>query len=281
MRIVAGFVVAGLFVYPQQVLAEPGPARLGAAQVAVASTKTEPTAKRPAEPAPAKVASTGGASTAPQAPVTKAAPQTSSKPRKPSKPLTTLVARIDLAAQRMQVTENGKVVGDWLISSGTRRHATPPGSFRPKWASRMWYSRQYDNAPMPYAVFFNRGIATHGTNATSRLGRPASHGCIRLRTANARKFYRLVHRHGYKRTRIIVSGRPNYASYKKKRVKRRAQRRTTRRNRQARTYRSNRRARRQNVWSQGNEAARYRARVRRYHQTRRYSGRMVYPGDRY
>ena len=37
-------------------------------------------------------------------------------------------------------------------------------------------------------------------------GRPASHGCIRLRTANARKFYNLVREHGKARTRIIVTG---------------------------------------------------------------------------
>ena len=123
----------------------------------------------------------------------------------------------------MTVKAGGKVLHSWKISSGRRGYETPRGSFRPSWASRMWYSRQYDGAPMPYAVFFNQGIATHGTNAVGRLGRPASHGCIRLRTAHAKKFYKLVHRHGYKRTRIIVTGKA-----KQTRVAKRSRRRPSR-----------------------------------------------------
>lgn len=128
-------------------------------------------------------------------------------PAKPKRVRPTLVAKIDLTSQTMRVTSNGKVVGRWSISSGRSGYETPRGRFRPSWTSKMHYSKQYDDAPMPYSVFFNKGIATHGTTATGRLGRPASHGCIRLRTPHARKFFNLVHRHGHKRTRIIVTGR--------------------------------------------------------------------------
>jgi hypothetical protein len=51
-------------------------------------------------------------------------------------------------------------------------------------------SRKYDNAPMPYAVFFNGGYAVHATFDLKRLGRPASHGCIRLHPENAAEFSR-------------------------------------------------------------------------------------------
>jgi hypothetical protein len=57
---------------------------------------------------------------------------------------------------------------------------------------------------MPYSVFYNGGYAIHGTNYVSRLGRPASHGCIRLRTSNAKRLYRLVKKYGKENVRIMV-----------------------------------------------------------------------------
>ena len=69
----------------------------------------------------------------------------------------------------------------------------------------MHYSRKYHNSPMPYSVFYHGGYAVHGTNYVSKLGRPASHGCIRLHTANARTFYNLVNQYGRKNTLIRVS----------------------------------------------------------------------------
>jgi len=140
-----------------------------------------------------------------------AVPHKTTKSKVATKPkASTLVATIDLARQRMTVAAGSKTLHTWKISSGRRGYSTPSGRFRPAWSAKMWHSRKYDMAPMPYAVFFNHGIATHGTAAISRLGRPASHGCIRLKTSNARSFYRLVHKHGYKRTRIIVTGKTKF-----------------------------------------------------------------------
>lgn len=129
---------------------------------------------------------------------------------KPAPPRVTLRATIDLTRQRMTVTSNGRRLYTWPVSSGKIGHETPGGTFKPSWMARQWYSRKYDMAPMPYSVFFNQGIATHGTTAVSRLGRPASHGCIRLHTSNARRFYNLVRRHGKAATRITVKGRARH-----------------------------------------------------------------------
>jgi hypothetical protein len=118
----------------------------------------------------------------------------------------TLVLKADLARQRLTVIEHGEVEHVWAISSGRAGYATKTGTFRPQWASRMHYSRQYDLAPMPHAVFFNRGAAFHGTHAVRSLGRPASHGCIRLAPRNAAQLYRLVHRHGFYQTKVVVHG---------------------------------------------------------------------------
>jgi lipoprotein-anchoring transpeptidase ErfK/SrfK len=122
----------------------------------------------------------------------------------------TLTANVDLSRQSMTVSVNGDQKYRWRISSGVQRFATPTGKFYPQWTSRMWYSKQYDNAPMPNAVFINGGVAVHATYEVAALGRPASHGCIRLAPANAKTFYDLVARHGLMRTRVNVHGRPNW-----------------------------------------------------------------------
>jgi hypothetical protein len=124
--------------------------------------------------------------------------------RPPPPPPITLVLNADLGAQRLTVIENGKAKHTWPISSGRRGYATPTGTFHPQWASRMWHSRQYEWAPMPHAVFFHRGTAFHGTNATGLLGSPASHGCVRLAPGNAAQLFKLVHKHGYASTKVVV-----------------------------------------------------------------------------
>jgi hypothetical protein len=124
-------------------------------------------------------------------------------PPAPPPPIT-LVLNTDLGAQRLTVIENGKTRHVWPISSGRAGYATTTGTFHPQWASRMWHSRQYDYAPMPHAVFFHRGTAFHGTSAVGLLGRPASHGCIRLAPGNAATLFKLVHRHGYAQTKVVV-----------------------------------------------------------------------------
>jgi lipoprotein-anchoring transpeptidase ErfK/SrfK len=161
---------------------------------------------------PASVATAGNASDK-QGKVIKAAHQPVTANPSPVQSAPSLTARIDLTAQRLTVLSGGATLYEWKISSGRSGHETPPGSFRPKWMAKTWHSRKYNMAPMPYSVFFNGGIATHGTTAVGRLGRPASHGCIRLKTANARIFYNLVRKHGMANTRIIVTGRAPQVPY--------------------------------------------------------------------
>ncbi len=125
---------------------------------------------------------------------------------KPAPPPTTLRISINLTKQKMTVSENGNVAHVWSISSGRAGYRTPTGSYRPQWLSRMHYSKKYDNAPMPYSVFFHKGYAIHGTYATRRLGSTASHGCIRLAPSNAKKLFRLVNKHSKAQTRIAIHG---------------------------------------------------------------------------
>ena len=122
----------------------------------------------------------------------------------PAKVLAGVVAKIDLSQQKMRVYVNGVRRYTWKVSTGRGRYRTPTGSWRPTFLKRRHYSSKYNNAPMPYSVFFFRGYAVHGTNHVRRLGRPASHGCIRLRTGNAARLFSLVKRYGRKRSRIVI-----------------------------------------------------------------------------
>lgn len=119
-----------------------------------------------------------------------------------------LVARVDVSTQTMEVIRYGKVIHTWKVSTARRGYITPAGSWRPKRIHKMWYSRKYDMSPMPYSVFYNGGYAIHGTNAVSRLGSPASHGCVRLLTENAKTFYELVREVGPGNTRVVVVHEP-------------------------------------------------------------------------
>jgi len=116
----------------------------------------------------------------------------------------TVVAYIDISSQRMTVKVDGQTQHNWAVSTARIGYRTPVGTFRPRRLERTWYSRIYDNAPMPYSIFFLGGYAIHGTNATGRLGRPASHGCVRLATGNAATLYSLVKKYGMGNTRIVV-----------------------------------------------------------------------------
>ena len=115
-----------------------------------------------------------------------------------------VVANISIAAQTMSVSVNGWPEGYWRISSAREGYHTPTGSYRATRLAQIYFSKKYDNAPMPNSVFFYGGNAIHGTGHISQLGRPASHGCIRLHPTNAETFYELVEEYGPSRTRIII-----------------------------------------------------------------------------
>ena len=114
-------------------------------------------------------------------------------------------AHVDLTNQLMVVTVNGRHYASWAISSGRKGYRTPTGNYRPTTLRRMHYSSKYDDAPMPYSIFFHKGYAIHGTDKPHHLGRPASHGCVRLHPSHAAELYGLVKQFGRSKTRIHVS----------------------------------------------------------------------------
>jgi len=117
---------------------------------------------------------------------------------------------IDKSSQSMSVVVDGRVRYRWPVSTGLGG-GPPSGAYAPERMERVWHSRKYDWAPMPNAIFFHKGYAIHGTYVVSRLGRPASHGCVRLHPQHAATLFALVRSEGMGRTRIAVSGAARYA----------------------------------------------------------------------
>lgn len=109
---------------------------------------------------------------------------------------------INLSSQRMHV-QSSRGSFTWPVSTARRGYVTPRGHYAPTGMKRMHYSRKYDMSPMPHSIFFRGGYAIHGTYATGALGRPVSHGCVRLAPGHARQLYEMVRAEG---ARISISG---------------------------------------------------------------------------
>jgi lipoprotein-anchoring transpeptidase ErfK/SrfK len=113
-----------------------------------------------------------------------------------------VMVRIDKSSQRMSVIVNGEHRYTWPVSTGN--YGTPSGNFRPQSLARYHRSTLYNNAPMPYSIFYDGNFAIHGTTHVSQLGGLASRGCIRLHPSNAAILFSLVQQQGLGNTRISI-----------------------------------------------------------------------------
>ena len=117
-----------------------------------------------------------------------------------------LLVRVDKNTQQMTVARDGHVMYRWPVSTGIAKYDTPDGDFRPFRMEKEHFSKEWDDAPMPYSIFFTKqGHAIHGTNHAS-LGRPASHGCVRLSVAHAAQLWELVTAEGMNKTKVVLTG---------------------------------------------------------------------------
>lgn len=114
-------------------------------------------------------------------------------------------ARINISSQRMIVMVDGVKAGEYAVSTGRKGYRTPVGEYQPQRMHKKYYSKKYHNSPMPNSIFFNGGIAVHGTYEVARLGRPASHGCVRMHPQAAAQLFDLVKQHGMGNSRIVVT----------------------------------------------------------------------------
>jgi hypothetical protein len=122
----------------------------------------------------------------------------------PAPALARVWVKVDLSQQRMLVFVKGRLRHKWRVSTGRGRYRTPTGNYRPTRLERDYYSRKYNNSPMPHSIFFHAGYAIHGTDYVRQLGRPASHGCVRLSRRNAARLFGIVKRYGARRVKIAI-----------------------------------------------------------------------------
>ena len=160
---------------------------------------------------PAAQAAPGDAPATPATPVTKPA-----KPVDCGRKTCPLLAVVNLTKQRMTVVIEGVQTYTWKISSGDFGWETETVETHPDGRVYDAYdSQDYPGGPqygnmgnMPYAVFVDGGTAIHGTpeEMWDRLGRPDSHGCVRLHPDNAKIFNRLVRQYGVMKTWVSIIG---------------------------------------------------------------------------
>ena len=178
LAVAAGVLAGGVTAVAR---AEPAAVWGAAAHVVAPVVAARPAAQPAVAPAPAPAA---------PRPAPAAPPAPPAKPAAPAKPAgvpcaATVRACIDLAHNKAWLLRGGVVeYGPVPITSGRSGYRTPVGTFRVLSKERVHLSRAFDNAPMPYSVFFIPGIAFHQGSLSV-----TSHGCIHLSKAAAIRFY--------------------------------------------------------------------------------------------
>ena len=123
-----------------------------------------------------------------------------------AKSLSVLIT-IDKTKQKMTVSIDAIKKYVWPVSTGRPGYSTPSGTYTATSMNEVWYSKEWDNAPMPHAVFFmTDGHAIHGSYEIKTLGKPVSHGCVRISPKNAATLYALVEKSGLKNTQVMLTG---------------------------------------------------------------------------
>ena len=119
-----------------------------------------------------------------------------------------ILITIDKSAQQMRVAVDGADRYTWSVSTGRPGYDTPSGSFKPNRMDADHFSQEWDNAPMPHAIFFDmEGHAIHGFFDVKHLGSAVSHGCVRLSPEHATTLFDLVKAEGMGETKVVIAGR--------------------------------------------------------------------------
>ena len=118
-----------------------------------------------------------------------------------------ILIAVDKTTQRMTVMVDGVRRYEWPVSTGRSGYSTPTGTFVPFRMELDYFSKQWDDAPMPHSIFFTTiGHAIHGSLDVRHLGKPVSHGCVRISPENATTLWDLVTAEGLPNTKVIITG---------------------------------------------------------------------------
>ena len=91
-----------------------------------------------------------------------------------------ILISIDKSKQKMTVSLDGVEKYVWPVSTGQAGYSTPSGTYTATSMNEIWYSKEWDNAPMPHSIFFRKdGYAIHGTyEAKISVGPPRMAACV-------------------------------------------------------------------------------------------------------
>ena len=118
-----------------------------------------------------------------------------------------VLININKTKQEMTVFLDGIEKYNWPVSTGRAGYSTPSGTYTATSMNEIWYSKQWDNSPMPHSIFFIKdGHAIHGSYEVKNLGKPVSHGCVRISPENATTLYALVKENGLENTQVVLTG---------------------------------------------------------------------------
>ncbi len=118
-----------------------------------------------------------------------------------------VLVNIDKTNQKMTVFLDGAEAYEWPVSTGREGYSTPSGTYTATSMNEIWHSKEWDNAAMPHSIFFMKdGHAIHGSLDVKNLGKPVSHGCVRISPRDAATLYALVKANGLGNTQVVVTG---------------------------------------------------------------------------
>jgi len=125
----------------------------------------------------------------------------------PKKAGSAILININKAKQKMTVFVDGIEKYHWPVSTGRAGYSTPSGTYTATSMNEIWYSKEWDNSPMPHSIFFIKdGHAIHGSYEVKNLGKPVSHGCVRISPENATTLYALIKANGLANTHVVLTG---------------------------------------------------------------------------
>lgn len=98
---------------------------------------------------------------------------------------------VDLTHQRLYAHEGAKTVLTAVVSTGIRAYPTRTGQFKiySKFRSTPMSGPGYYLPGVPWTMFYSGNYAIHGTYWHNNFGRPMSHGCVNMKTPEAKWLY--------------------------------------------------------------------------------------------
>ena len=95
---------------------------------------------------------------------------------------------LNLSEQRLYAYQGQEIVKTFVVSTGTWVHPTVTGVYNiyVKYRYAHMSGPGYYLPNVPYVMYFYKGYGIHGTYWHNNFGTPMSHGCVNLRTPDAK-----------------------------------------------------------------------------------------------